>query len=283
MFRLPDENGAPATTTPDPAPAPASAAEPKIAEPPLRPAATGEKDEVPRAPAIAPKGSDVYLGGRYRGFLLPQSVVNAFGRGGKNLVFQSASVETDIRKGGFSIVPAVTFADLSTGDMLLGSRSNDLVSSFSYVRSEMKAVAASVGFEWSIPVSGAIDFELGLELGAAGAFGPLTNVWVYETNDGPLSWGGRHFAACKTVNDGVGCRPQDHGSPTPVRVGDYHEPSIFSGGKAPSLLPWVSLPVVGMRARLGDDVAMRIGIGASFTGLWAGASLDYAVAHASAR
>lgn len=73
--------------------------------------------------------------------------------------------------------------------------------------------------------------------------------------------------ARRTVNDGVGCRPQDHGSPNPIKVGDYSEPSIFAGGSAPTLLPWVSLPLVGVRTRIGDDVALRIGLGASATGI----------------
>jgi hypothetical protein len=52
---------------------------------------------------------------------------------------------------------------------------------------------------------------------------------------------------------------------------------MFAGGKAPTLLPWVSLPLVGVRAQLSDEIAMRVGMGVSFTGLWAGAAFDYAV------
>jgi hypothetical protein len=161
--------------------------------------------------------------------------------------------------------------------MLLGSHTSSLTSSFSYVKSDMKALAASVGLAWSFALSRSIDFELGLELGIGVAFGTLIDNWVYETNDGPLSYGDRHFAACRTANDGIGCRPQDHASATPVKVGGYSEPSMLAGGKAPTLLPWVSLPLLGMRAQLSDELAMRIGVGASFTGVWAGAAFDYAV------
>jgi hypothetical protein len=219
------------------------------------------------------------MAARYRAFLLPQAFVQAFASGGKNMLFQSASIETEFRRRGFSIVPALTFADLSTGDMILGSQSSSFTSSFSYVRSNLKAVAADVGLLWSTPISRALDFELGVELGVGMTFGTFIDSWVYENPNGPLLYGGRRFSPCQTVNDGVGCRPQDHSTPTPIRVGNYVEPSMFAGGKAPTLLPWVSLPVVGLRARLGEDVALRIGIGASATGLWAGASLGYAVVH----
>lgn len=149
--------------------------------------------------------------------------------------------------------------------MLLGARSNDLASSFSYVRSDLKAVAASVGLAWSTPISRKVDVEVGVELGLGATFGTLVDSWVHESANGPLSYGGRRFAQCQTVNDGFGCRPQDHGSPTPIRVGNYRERSFIDGGRAPTIIPWVSLPLVGVRARLGDDLAVRAGIGASLT------------------
>jgi hypothetical protein len=209
--------------------------------------------------------------------VLPQAVFDAIGRGGKTLLFHSVAVEGDIRKGDFSIVPALSFADLSSGDMLVGMHSSDITSTFSYVKSDLKALAGSVAFSWSFPFSDSIAFELGVEIGVGFTFGQLVNNWVYETNDGPLNYNGRHFKPCQTVYDGPGCTPQEHSSPTPVKVGNYIEPSFFSGGKAPTVLPWVSLPLIGLRAQLSDDVAMRFGMGASFTGIWAGASFDYVV------
>jgi hypothetical protein len=179
-------------------------------------------------------------------------------------------------------VPALTFADLSTGDLLVGARDGDRAASFSYLRSDLKALAASVELVWSLPVSRRVELEVGLELGAGITFGSLVDTWVHEAADGPLAYGGRRFAPCRTVNDGPGCRPQDHASPSIVKVGDYREPGLFAGGSAPTLLPWVSLPLLGVRTRIGDDLALRVGVGASATGLWAGASLGYRVARREA-
>ena len=252
--------------------------EPPVPTSPDRSPAAPERDDLVSSHAIVARGADLYAGARYRAFLLPRAFLQLFGSGAKDLFFQSVAVEGDLRRGALSIVPALSFADLSSGYMLVGSRDSDLVSSFSYVRSDLKVLAASVAFAWSLPVSRTLDLELGLELGAGATFGTLVDNWVYETPNGPLSYGSRRFAACRTVNDGVGCRPQDHASPTPVRVGNAKETSMFSGGKSPTLIPWVSLPLVGLRAQVSDDVAMRIGVGASAMGFWAGASLDYTVA-----
>jgi hypothetical protein len=175
-----------------------------------------------------------------------------------------------------SVIPAISFADLSTGDLLLGRRGDDRVSSFSYVRSDLRAVAGSVELSWSFPLSRTIDFELGFELGVGFTFGTFVDNWVYETPGGPLSLGGRRFAPCQTVNDGVGCRPQDHASPLPIKVGAATETSMLGGGKFPTLVPWVSLPLLGVRAEVGE-VAVRIGVGASATGLWAGVSAGHLI------
>jgi hypothetical protein len=228
----------------------------------------------------ARRATDLYLGGAYRAFVLPRVALGLFGRANADPIFHAVSAQAAFRgTNGFSVVPTLTFADLSTGDMLVGTPSAERASAFSYVRSDLKALAASVELVWSFPVSRALALELGLELGVGVTFGTLVDNWVYESADGRLAYGGRRFAPCRTVNDGVGCRPQDHGAPTPVRVGDYAERSILAGGSAPTLLPWVSLPLAGVRVRVSDDVALRVGVGASATGLWAGASLGYAVAH----
>lgn len=241
------------------------------------------RDEPPRAAEARPRHADFYLGARYRVFSIPRALVGLIGRSNKDLFFHSASIEGDIRNERFAIVPALTFADLSTGDLLVGAKGNELASSFSYVRSDVKAVAASVGLLWSPPISRGLSLELGVELGLGVTFGSFQDTWVYESPSGRLAYGGRRFDPCKSVNDGFGCRPQDHQSPTPVRVDGYNERSLLSGGRAPTILPWVSLPLVGVRARLGDGVATRIGVGASFTGVLASISLEYAIAKASPR
>jgi hypothetical protein len=255
----------------------ASAAE-EHGDPAPTPAAP-EPDVAPTTPA-APR--ELYLAGGYRAFVMPRFMLGVVARANKDPLFQAASAQAELHATrGVSIVPSLTFADLSTGDLLVGARANTLASSFSYVKSDLKALAGSVQLVWSLPVSRRVELELGVELGLGVTFGRLVDTWVHETSDGPLEYGGRRFAPCRTVNDGVGCRPQDHGSPNPVKVGDYRESSIFAGGAAPTLVPWVSLPLVGVRTRIGEDVALRLGLGASATGLWAGASLGYLVAKRS--
>lgn len=256
------------------APAPPSA---MTMQPPAR-AAEAAIDAPPSS-----RSRDLYVGARYRAYAVPTPVAGMFAKSSQNLLFHSVSMEGEVRYERLAIVPALTFADLSTGDLLLGSKSSDLASSFSYIRSDMKAIAASVGLVWTVPLSPRVSFELGLELGLGVTFGSLIDNWVYETTNGPLSYGGRRFAACKTVNDGFGCRPQDHDSPKPIRVGGHREASILDGGNAPTLLPWVSLPLTGVRVRVTDGIAARFGVGASLTGIWAGVSVSYRVAKADPR
>ncbi|HSO33058.1 MAG TPA: matrixin family metalloprotease, partial [Labilithrix sp.] len=139
---------------------PAAATEERPDPSPPRPA-PAEPDVVP----AASRGSDLYLGAGYRAFVMPRLMLGVVGRANKDPFFQSASIEAAFHaRRGVSIAAALTFADLSTGDMLVGARSNALASSFSYVRSDLKALAGSVQLVWSLPISGRVELELGLEL-----------------------------------------------------------------------------------------------------------------------
>jgi hypothetical protein len=149
-----------------PSPAPAAEEPPRALEPP--------HDEPP-PPLPTPRTTDLWTGARYRAFALPRALVDLVGRSNRDLFFQSASVEADFRGDHFSFVPALTFADLATGDVLLGSKGTNVTSSFSYLKSDMKAVAGSASFLWSVPVSRVVDLEIGFEIGLAVTFGPLVD------------------------------------------------------------------------------------------------------------
>lgn len=257
------------------APPPAPVAEPTAPTPVPAPVVERATEPVADGPARA-----LHLGGRYRAFYLPQPVVGLLAQTNRDLLFHSVSIEADLRGERTAIAPALSFVDLGADSLLVGDRGSALTSSFSAVKSDMKAVAASVTFSWLLPMSRTLTLEVGGELGFAFAFGALHSSWVHETPDGPLAYAGRRFAPCRTVGDGFGCRPQDHASPTPVKVGDYEEKSVFAGGMAPTLLPLVSVPAVGVRAKVGDASAVRFALGASLTGAWASLGLEYGVTRA---
>jgi len=52
----------------------------------------------------------------------------------------------------------------------------------------------------------------------------------------------------------------------------YTEPSIFSGGSLPSLLPWVSIPQIGLHFRPHQRFDIKLETGFAFVGIYAGGS-----------
>lgn len=277
---------APTTSPVAPAPEPRpTEPAPSVLTPPVAPtappASEASKPATPPADTKAPEGNvALHLGARYRLGVLPQPFVSLFARGGSTYLFHFVGLELDARLRGFSITSALAYVDLATAGGALGDRNRSGPGYVSYVRSDLKAVLATVDLAWTFSLSRALDAEVGLGLGLGVPFGDLVNNWVYEAPDGPLVLGTKRYAACKTVNDGIGCRPQDHASATPIRVNGYVERGWTSGGSSPTVIPWVAIPQAALRIRISHTLAMRVGFGLATTGLWVGLGVTRALSSA---
>jgi hypothetical protein len=60
----------------------------------------------------------LFIGMRYRGALIPKFMLNMFVDEGKSVYTNTVGLELDIRKDGFSLIPALSYAELGTGDIL---------------------------------------------------------------------------------------------------------------------------------------------------------------------
>lgn len=218
-----------------------------------------------------------HFGARYRLGLLPQPLLSVFARGGSTYLFHFLGVELDARWKGFSVTPALAYADLTTKGDAFGDKSHSGPGYVSYVRSDLRAILATVDIAWTFPLSHAVDAEIGAGIGVGVPFGNLINNWVYQTADGPLVLGNNRYAACKTVNDGIGCRPQDHAAPTPIRINGYIEKGWAGGGSSPTVIPWLAIPQAALRFRLSRAYAMRVGVGFATTGFWVGLGVTRAL------
>ncbi len=230
--------------------------------------------------ANADAGVTLHLGARYRLGILPQPVINLFARGGGTYLFHFVGAELDARWKRFSLTPSLAYADLSTRGDAFGAKGHSTAGYVSYVQSDLRAILATVDIAWAFPVSRRLDAELGMGLGIGIPFGDLNNTWVYGAPEGPIALGNGRYAGCKSVTDGVGCRPQDHASPTPVRIGQYVERGWSRGGSSPDVIPWVAIPQAALRIRLSESIAMRVGAGLATTGFWVGVGVTQALASA---
>ncbi|HVH47817.1 MAG TPA: hypothetical protein VM925_36025 [Labilithrix sp.] len=226
-----------------------------------------------------PGRSYFFVGLRYRGNVIPSFMLNMFVEEGKTIYTNMIGAEFDLRKDGFSLVPALSYHELGTGDILFKQKNTpDFVGNYSLVNSGMKVVYASVDLLWSAKLSKNVEFEYGAGFGLGAVFGDLENSWVRQDPNGPLSASdGRRFARCDAVDPqvGNGCNKADHQNSDVDKVNGYKEPSWFNGGSKPALFPWISLPQIGLRIKPVKQFVTRIGIGFALTGFWFGLNAQY--------
>lgn len=220
-----------------------------------------------------------FVGLRYRGNVIPGFMLNLFLDEGKTIYTNMLGVEFDIRKDGFSLVPALSYHELGTGDLLFKQKNTkDIPGNYSLVNSGMKVVYASVDLLWSTKLSKNVEFEYGAGFGLGAVFGDLENSWVQEGPTGNLVGdNGKHYTRCNAVNPtpGTGCNKADHQNSDVDKVNGYKESSWFNGGAKPSLFPWVAVPQIGLRIKPVKNFVGRLGIGFALTGFWFGLNAEY--------
>ena len=220
----------------------------------------------------------LFVGLRYRGTIVPQFMQNMFVDEGKTVYSNTIGAELDIRKDGFSLIPALSYQELGTGDILFKEKnSKDIAGNYNLVNSSMKVIYATADLLWSTKISKTLEFEYGAGFGLGVVFGDLVTNWVREDPNGHLhSETGKRFTACTTVGaPGTGCNKADHQNSDVDKVGGYVEPSWFGGGSRPSVFPWIAVPQIGLRFKPIKQFVGRLGLGFSLTGFWFGLSGQY--------
>ncbi len=234
----------------------------------------------PHDPYEEPGKRYLFIGARYRGVVVPQFLLNAFVNEGKTIYSNTVGIEMDIRKDGFSLVPALSYSELGTGGYVLfhqkGSPTN-VPGNYSVVSSELKTVFASLDILWSARLNRVLDFEYGLGVGLGALFGDLYTNWVYPDANGniPSQDTNQKFSICTAEDPSKpGCNKRDHQNTDTARVNNYSEPGWFSGGSKPSMYLWLT-PQVGLRIKPAKEFEARLGLGFSVTGPWFGLSGAY--------
>jgi hypothetical protein len=236
-----------------------------------------------------------FIGLRYRGTVIPQFILNLFADEGTTIYSNMFGAEFEIRKGGQSMIPWITYSDYGTGDMLFHQKGSDtaIAGNYSVVHSSLKMIILGLDELWSVPIDHKHwDFEFGFGVGLGIVFGDLQNNWVSQVPNGTpgaltASTGVSYLpCAADTVNNGpntpVGCSTQDHQMANVRKVGGFKEPFLFSGGAIPNIFPNVWFPTLALRYKPIKQFQARLGVGFSLTGFWFGLSGDYGLESAEA-
>ncbi len=248
----------------------------KTAEPP--------SDVDPSTDVTEKPGKTYYfIGLRYRGDIVPKFMQNLFVDGGKTLYSNTVGIEADIRKDGFSFIPALSYVEYGTGgDVLYLEKGKDasLAGNWSNVNSSLKAIYATADLLWSFKVHKNVDFEIGAGFGLGVLFGDLETSWVYADANGPYTAdSGARYSPCVTSGGQaptqVGCNKKDHQNASVAKIDHYTEPSWVNGGSKPNLFIHLAVPQLGVRIKPVKEMEARIGLGFSLTGFFFGISGNY--------
>ena len=221
-----------------------------------------------------------FVGVRYRGNVIPKFMLNLFIDEVGTIYTNQFGVEFDLRKDGFSLIPALTYHEVGTGGDLLARQKNtkDEPQNYSVINSSMKIIYASVDLLWSTKLGKNVEFEYGAGFGLGTVFGDLQNNWVQLDPNGPLAGSnGQHYALCPAVNPDTKspCNKATHQNSVDDKVGSYTEKSWFNGGSKPNFWPWISVPQLGLRFKPIKNFVGRLGVGFSLTGFWFGLNGQY--------
>jgi hypothetical protein len=227
--------------------------------------------------AESPEKRYMFVGARYRGNIIPKFLLNAFVDEGATIYSNTIALELDLRKDGFSLIPALGFTEYGTGDVLFKEKNSpNIPGNYSYVNSSMKALYATVDLLWSAKLAKNLEFEYGAGFGLGVLFGDLVNNWVYQDPTGSIvSENGTRFSKCLAGAKQPGCNASEHRNATTVKTGDYTEASWANGGSKPNIFPWISIPQLGLRYKPVKNFVGRLGVGFALTGFWFGLNGEY--------
>jgi hypothetical protein len=220
-----------------------------------------------------------FIGLRYRENVIPQFMLNIFVNGGKTLFSNSIGAEIDMRHDNFSLIPAITYTEYGTGDVVFSQKGKDPTDpgNWSVVDSSLKGIYFSADLLWSAHIANHWDFEYGAGFGLGVIFGNLGNNWVYAPDGGQVS--PSDYAACTTATQMAGkngCQVSNHnGATAPGKIDGYEEPSWANGGSKPNIFPLINFPQLGLRYKPIKQMEARVGLGFSLTGFWFGISANY--------
>jgi len=259
-------------------------------------AVTGTTRPIPplvEPPSYESKSTDVteqpgktyyYLGLRYRGTIIPKFMENLFVDEGATIYSNTIGLELDMRKDGFSLIPAISYTEYGTDNILFLEKGKDpgLAGNWNNIKSSLKGLYATADLLWSIKVAKNVDFEYGAGFGIGYIFGDLETSWVYQDQNGPYQTsGGQRFSPCTTATaTKVGCQSIDHQNSEKIKINHYVEPSWFDGGSRPNIFLHLAIPQFGIRVKPVKEFQARLGIGFSLTGFWFGLSGDYGLERA---
>lgn len=213
-----------------------------------------------------PGDDRVWIGGRFRGYLVPRPVMELFGDGGRTTFFPGGSLVVTLPASDPYIHLTLGYSNYLIGSMPFkpkGTPDTD----YEIIESTLEAAYTTVEVTWAEPLDDKADWQFlyGFGVGVGLMFrGELYRTQAYPP--GMVPGDPYTYRKCDGPNRPPGswsyCNALDFDSDHY----NYAEPSWAQGGKRPLVYPWVAFPLLGLSGHLGKDLILDLETGATDSG-----------------
>lgn len=235
------------------------------------PAGAGAKVETDDGKDERPERSEVWIGGRFRGFLIPQFLMDAVGDGGTTVYAPGGAlaVTMDV-KPGVDLSLSLGYSSYRMGEVAFkddGAPNTE----WEIIDSDLQALMAALDLMVDVPLDddGNFSFRIGGAVGIGWTFaGDIHRTQAYPVGDpdDPAS-----YRKCDGPNDPPGTfrycnqldKDEDH-------YDGFAEPSWFDDGSRPLVYPYLALPQGGLSWYPVDSFAVDLELGLTTSGLLTG-------------
>jgi hypothetical protein len=212
--------------------------------------------------------SELLVGLRYRGLIVPQFVWGLFAEGGRGLYVNAFGPELVIENERREYNLSAWLAFYGMDPTGFKGKSDD-EEAWEILELDLKVLYLTSDFLWHSPLSPRLDVTYGFGVGLGFVFGDMLRTQAYLTPGGSQG-NADDYAPCVAVGNPNGQYCDDVNQ----HYDGYSEKSWFGGGPKPSLVPWLA-GQAGLRYRISDAFLARVEAGIGLGTLFFGVGGDY--------
>ena len=210
-------------------------------------------------------GGRGWLGVKGHLYFLPQFAWRWFADGGKTVVAPGATVNWTVPMSAGNMAMGLSYTSYGWSDMPLRKKGADRYS-WELVDSNLHSLVASAQWAWRVNLieSGKLSLMVGGGVGVGVLFaGQVTRTQAYPEDIKQVSPGEFRgtgdpykFVRCKGPGDPWEAHEYCNSLDYDRTHYDYRELSWFSGGKVPTVYPWIELPRLGLAYNVNSSVSL---------------------------
>lgn len=229
-----------------------------------------------KRPQGGPEGPSTWIGARFRGYVIPKFLLNVAWDSGATIFAPGGGLTLQTRAGDALFVFSVAYANYRVPEMPIkpvGTPDTE----YEIVESDLQALFGTIDilFDKQLDDKGKWSGRVGLGVGVGWMFfGNLYRSQAYPTktsgSDPYL------YAKCLGPNNPFGSfRYCNQLNSDATHYPGYTEPSWFSGGKLPTVFPFLAIPEIGLSWQPAPNVGLDLEVAASISGIMLGLGFRY--------